>query len=98
MNPRKLAASARPGLVAVLLVCQMAACAAGESVFPGATWESRAPDQLGLSREKLDALAALVGGRGCVVRHGYMAFAWGEQSKSSDVASAFKPLLSTLLF
>jgi len=51
-----------------------------------------------LSRDKLIALAELVGGRGCVVRHGYMAFTWGDQQKSSDVASAFKPLLSTLLF
>jgi CubicO group peptidase (beta-lactamase class C family) len=32
-----------------------------------------------------------------VVRHGYMAYSWGDQSKSSDVASAFKPVLSTLL-
>ena len=34
---------------------------------------------------------------GCVVRGGYMVFAWGDQGKSSDVASAFKPVLSTLL-
>jgi CubicO group peptidase (beta-lactamase class C family) len=27
-----------------------------------------------------------------------MAFAWGDPAKSSDVASAFKPLLTTLLF
>jgi CubicO group peptidase (beta-lactamase class C family) len=32
-----------------------------------------------------------------VVRHGYMVYAWGDQSKSSDVASAFKPVLSTML-
>lgn len=58
----------------------------------------RLPEEAGLSREKLLALATLAGGRGCVVRHGYMVFAWGDQSKSSDVASAFKPLLTTLLF
>ena len=50
-----------------------------------------------MAREKLDALKELVGGRGCVVRHGYMVYSWGDQSKSSDVASAFKPVLSTLL-
>ena len=68
------------------------------AVFPGKTWEVRAPAAAGLSQEKLQALSELVGGRGCVVRHGCMVFTWGDQEKSSDVASAFKPLLSTLLF
>jgi CubicO group peptidase (beta-lactamase class C family) len=67
------------------------------NVFPGAHWETRTPGQIGLSQDKLDALKELVGGRGCVVRHGYMVYSWGDQSKSSDVASAFKPVLSTLL-
>ena len=69
----------------------------GESVFPSVHWETRTPEQAGMAREKLDALKELVGGRGCVVRHGYMVYSWGDQSKSSDVASAFKPVLSTLL-
>lgn len=68
------------------------------NVFPGTRWETRSPEAVGLSSSKLDALRDLVGGRGCVVRHGYMVYSWGDQSKSSDVASAFKPLLSTLLF
>lgn len=67
------------------------------NVFPAAHWEKRSPEQVGLSQDKLDALKELVGGRGCVVRHGCMVYSWGDQSKSSDVASAFKPLLSTLL-
>ena len=71
--------------------------AADESVFPGDHWACRTPEQLGLSREKLDALRDLVGGRGCVVRHGYMAYAWGDQHKSADVASAMKPVISTLM-
>ncbi|MBE0542618.1 MAG: serine hydrolase [Verrucomicrobia bacterium] len=66
-------------------------------LFPDAHWETRTPDEAGLSREKLDALKELVGGRGCVVRHGYMVYSWGDQTRSSDVASAFKPVLSTLL-
>jgi CubicO group peptidase (beta-lactamase class C family) len=68
------------------------------AVFPGDHWELQSPAQASLSAVKLDALSKLVGGRGCVVRHGYMVYAWGDQRKSSDVASAFKPLLSTLLF
>ncbi len=70
---------------------------AAASVFPGTQWETREPEQAGLSREKLEALSKLAGGRGCVVRHGYMVYKWGDQRKSSDVASAFKPVLSTLL-
>ncbi len=65
--------------------------------WPGTQWEACAPEAVGLSTEKLTALRDIVGGRGCVVRHGKMAFAWGEQSKSYDVASAVKPVISTLL-
>jgi CubicO group peptidase (beta-lactamase class C family) len=66
-------------------------------VFPAAEWEKRAPEEVGLSAEKLKALADLAGGRGCVVRHGYLVYAWGDASKSGDIASAVKPILSTLL-
>ncbi len=65
--------------------------------FPGATWQKCAPEDVGLSRAKLDALRDLVGGRGCVVRRGLLAYAWGEVGKSGDIASAFKPILSLLL-
>lgn len=68
-----------------------------EQVYPGVTWEMRAPEEVGLVRDKLDALKDLVGGRGCVVRHGYMVYTWGDQSKSADIASAVKPVISTLL-
>jgi CubicO group peptidase (beta-lactamase class C family) len=68
------------------------------SVYPAAHWQAHPPEQLGLSRDKLDALKDLVGGRGCVVRHGYMVYSWGDQTKSYDVASAMKPVISTLLF
>ncbi|MBI4580785.1 MAG: hypothetical protein HY718_13845, partial [Planctomycetes bacterium] len=39
-----------------------------------------------------------IGGRGCVVRHGYMGYTWGAQSQRQDVASACKPWFSTFLF
>ncbi|HEU0038264.1 MAG TPA: serine hydrolase, partial [Verrucomicrobiae bacterium] len=85
----------------ILLSLLLALCVHGVNgeggVFPGAKWETREPEQVGLSGAKLDALRELVGGRGCVVRHGYMVYSWGDQTKSSDVASAFKPVLSTLL-
>src|SRR6266850_193104 len=66
-------------------------------VFPDETWKMRTPEEAGLAREKLDALRDLVGGRGCVVHHGYMVYSWGDQGKSGDVASAMKPVISTLL-
>lgn len=66
--------------------------------FPGNEWETCAPEAVGLSAEKLTALRELVGGRGCVVRRGKLAFAWGDQTRSYDVASAVKPVISTLLF
>ncbi|MDE2505689.1 MAG: serine hydrolase, partial [Planctomycetota bacterium] len=57
----------------------------------------RTPEQVGLSVDKLKALAELAGGRGCVVRHGYLVYAWGDSSRSEDIASAMKPVVSTLL-
>jgi len=69
-----------------------------DDVFPGRQWQTCSPKDTGLSDEKLAALTNLVGGRGCVVRHGRLAFTWGDPAKSSEVASAFKPLLSTLLW
>ena len=71
---------------------------AAAQTWPGTQWETCAPEAVGLSTGKLSALRDIVGGRGCVVRHGKMAFAWGDQTKSYDVASAVKPVISTLLF
>jgi len=71
--------------------------AADDAVFPGRHWTEATPDEVGLAVDKLDALAALAGGRGCVVRHGRLAYTWGDAAKSGDVASAVKPVISTLL-
>ncbi len=88
-------------IIAAVLLLLRTFCMLGNvpasDVYPGTSWESRTPEQAGLSRNKLDVLKELVGGRGCVVHCGYMVYSWGDQTKSSDVASAFKPVLSTLL-
>lgn len=89
--------------VNLIVVFGFAAAGAGwsaplEQTYPGVHWETRAPEEVKLASSKLTEFQTLVGGRGCVVRNGFMVFMWGDQSKSSDVASAFKPLLSTLLF
>ncbi len=71
--------------------------AAGKPVYPAANWEKCTPEEAGLSADKLRALAELAGGRGCVVRHGYLVHTWGDPAHSGDIASAVKPILSTLL-
>jgi CubicO group peptidase (beta-lactamase class C family) len=70
---------------------------ANRPVYPAAEWEKRTPAEVGLSVEKLKALAELAGGRGCVVRNGYLVSTWGDPAKSGDIASAVKPVISTLL-
>jgi CubicO group peptidase (beta-lactamase class C family) len=79
------------------LVGTVARAADDPSVYPQTGWEKRPPEAVGLSADKLKALAELVGGRGCVVRHGYLVYTWGDPAKSGDIASAVKPVISTLL-
>jgi CubicO group peptidase (beta-lactamase class C family) len=83
---------------ALALLPRFAAAAADDTIFPGNTWATRPPAEVELDPAKLEALSKLVGGRGCVVRHGYLVYSWGEVAKVGDIASAMKPLLSTLLF
>ncbi len=71
---------------------------ASAGVFPGATWTSRTPPQLGLDPVKLQQLQNLVGGAGMIVRDGYQGWAWGDLALRRNWASASKPALSTMLF
>jgi CubicO group peptidase (beta-lactamase class C family) len=67
-------------------------------VFPENHWREREPSAVGLDGGKLDELAALLGGRGCVIKNGEVVKAWGSQSQRGNWASSSKPVLSTLLF
>jgi hypothetical protein len=67
-------------------------------VFPGVSWTFKTPDELGLNTAKLDVARDYIGGRGCVVRHGYMGYTWGDQAYRQDIASACKPWFSHFLF
>jgi hypothetical protein len=69
----------------------------GEPVFPGKDWAPRTLAEVGLDAAKLDALREHVGGRGCVVCRGYLAYSWGDVTKRADVASACKPLFTHFL-
>jgi len=80
---------------ATLLVVR---AAAAEGVhFPGVQWEQRDPSSLGLDGAVLDRLAEALGGRGCVIKDGYVVKTWGSQSEIGDWFSSAKPVLSTLL-
>jgi hypothetical protein len=72
----------------------------GEStpVYPGKEWAVKRPEQVGMDIEKLKELSDYAGGFGCVVRHGYIVYTWGNAGKRKDVASAAKPVYAHFLF
>jgi hypothetical protein len=87
-----------PFVVALAVaVVATAAGAAPPSVFPGKTWEVRKPADVGLDAAGLSACAKHLGGRGCVVRYGYLVRTWGDAAKRGDVASAAKPVYTHFL-
>jgi CubicO group peptidase (beta-lactamase class C family) len=73
---------------------------AGETtpVYPGKEWAIKRPEQVGMDIEKLKELSDYAGGFGCVVRHGYMVYTWGDAGRRKDVASAAKPVYAHFLF
>ncbi len=84
-------------MLLVVLLATSARLPAAEAVFPGATWATKTPAEVGLDVAKLKAFSDKVGGHGCVTRHGYMVYAWGDATKPGDVASAAKPVYSHFL-
>ena len=88
-------------LIGSLLAVTHAAVAADESrvatVFPGKIWEQRPPAEMGLDAARLEEVRDFIGGRGCIVRNGYLVYAWGEYDRPHDIASALKPFYSYLL-
>jgi hypothetical protein len=81
-----------------LLLGVVAMTRAADPVYPGKSWAAKPPGEAGLDAAKLKTLADYVGGQGCVVRHGYLVFTWGDASKRGDVASAAKPVYAHFLF
>ena len=88
----------RAYLIGVLCVASVTHAAAQQTVYPGKTWATKTPAEVGLDADKLKVFSDYVGGRGCVVRHGYMVYSWGDVSKRADIASACKPWYSHFLF
>jgi hypothetical protein len=67
-------------------------------VYPDENWQSLPPAELGLNAANLNTLAEYVGGFGCIVRNGYLAYTWGDATKRTDIASACKPWYTHFLF
>jgi hypothetical protein len=76
----------------------LALAAHAQSVFPAEHWESRTAADVGLDAATLDAMREFMGGRGCIVRRGYLVYEWGDITKANDVASALKPWITHFLF
>jgi len=89
-------------LLAVLaaVFCAAAATLAAqiEPVYPGKEWARKKPEAVGLEASQLKAFSDYAGGFGCVVRHGYMVYTWGDAARRQDVASAAKPVYAHFLF
>ena len=86
--------------VVLATVCgDLCSAAAGtvRPVYPGKTWARKTPAQVGLNADKLAAMSRFAGGFGCVVRHGYLVYTWGDASRRKDVASAAKPVYTHFL-
>lgn len=82
--------------IAMLLL--IGAQAASAAVFPQTHWETRDPASLGLDPAALADVATMLGGRGCIVKDGYVVQQWGDQAQVADWYSSAKPVLTTLLF
>ena len=85
-------------VAAVLLLIASTRTEAAEVVSPGTQWEQKTPSESGMDAAKLKAFSRFTGGRGCVVRHGYLVYSWGDVSRLADVASVSKPFYSHLLW
>ncbi len=82
----------------VVAFCMEGAAHAAGSVFPGREWATKSPEEVGVSAEKLKVFSDFAGGFGCVIRHGYMVYSWGDPARRMDVASAAKPVYAHFLF
>lgn len=83
--------------VLMLLSASCETLESGVPVYPGQTWLQQSPASVNLDVDQLDAFRDYVRGRGCIIRHGYLAYTWGDVAKRGDVASAAKPIYAHFL-
>jgi CubicO group peptidase (beta-lactamase class C family) len=87
----------RTRLIVMVAVLSLGCSSHAAPIYPGREWATKPPAEAGLSAEGLKAFSDHVGGFGCVVRHGYMVYSWGDPARRMDVASAAKPIYSFFL-
>ncbi len=85
-------------LASLMLMLCIGGVAVAAAVHPGKEWATKTPGEVGLDADQLKAFSDYTGGFGCVVRHGYMVYTWGDASRRMDVASAAKPVYAHFLF
>lgn len=59
--------------------------------FPDKSWHPVSSADIGFDTDRLRQFSNRIGGTGCIVYKGRIAYAWGDVSKRYDVASAGKP-------
>jgi len=69
-----------------------------EIVFPGVEWSQSAPEKQEMDSTALDRLAEQIGGRGGVIRNGYVVKSWGAEQRRGDWYGSSNPVFSSLLF
>ncbi|MHC4434094.1 MAG: hypothetical protein ACYTBS_19800, partial [Planctomycetota bacterium] len=84
-------------LLLITLFCAVTASVEART-YPKKSWQTRRPQEVGLNPQKIDAIAELLAGRGCVVKGGYVVKSWEDQSRQGGWMSSSKPVISTLLF
>ena len=85
-------------LSALLIHSSTAESSEFERMYPKKVWQSKKPSEADLNSEKIDTIARLLGGRGCIIRRGFVVKSWGSLSQKGDWMSSSKPVFSTLLF
>jgi hypothetical protein len=87
----------RTTVLLLALGCSLCSASEFKPVYPAKKWATKTPAQAGLDEAKLKEIPGFARGSGCVVRHGYMIYTWGEAHRRRDVASAAKPIYSHFL-
>ncbi|MBF0429988.1 MAG: hypothetical protein HQK83_01815 [Fibrobacteria bacterium] len=71
-----------------------------EYTFPGTTWETATPEEVGLDAGAVNTAASQLGGHGAIIRYGYVVKVWGSSglAASTDWASSCKPIFSLMIW
>ena len=76
----------RTTVLLLALYCSLCGASELKPVYQGKSWATKTPAEAGLAEAKLKEIPPFARGSGCVVRHGYMVYTWGEAGRRRDVA------------